>query len=74
LNGPLPKWCPAVALSRQDCHHSAVPLLLKAALIQVSDYRLLDFVQIDCRCHGNGQNAKKLKNTKRIIAGYSPNI
>ena len=28
-------------LSRQDGHHSAVALLLKAALIQVSDYRLL---------------------------------
>jgi hypothetical protein len=41
LNGPLPKWCPAVALSRQDGRHSAVALLLKAALIQVSDYRLL---------------------------------
>jgi hypothetical protein len=40
-NGPLPKWCPAVALSRQDGHNSAVALLLKAALIQVSDYRLL---------------------------------
>jgi hypothetical protein len=26
-----------------------------------------------CRCHGNSQNAKKLKNTKMIIAGYSPN-
>ena len=25
------------------------------------------------RCHGNSQNAKKLKNTKMIIAGYSPN-
>jgi hypothetical protein len=25
------------------------------------------------RCHGNGQNAKELKNTKMIIAGYSPN-
>jgi hypothetical protein len=25
------------------------------------------------RCHVNGQNAKKLKNTKMIIAGYSPN-
>jgi hypothetical protein len=24
-------------------------------------------------CHGNGQNAKKLKNTKMIIAGYSQN-
>jgi hypothetical protein len=41
LDGPLPKLCPAVALSRQDGHHSAVALLLKAALIQVSDYRLL---------------------------------
>jgi hypothetical protein len=35
------KKCPAVALSRQDGHHSAVALLLKAGLIQVSDYRLL---------------------------------
>ena len=25
------------------------------------------------RCHGTGQNAKKLKNTKMIISGYSPN-
>jgi hypothetical protein len=41
LDGPLPKWCPAVALSRQDGRHSAVALLLKAALIQVSDCRLL---------------------------------
>jgi hypothetical protein len=41
LDGPLAKWCPAVALSRQHGHHSAVALLLKAALIQVSDYRLL---------------------------------
>jgi hypothetical protein len=40
-DGPLPKLCPAVALSHQDGHHSAVALLLKAALIQVSDYRLL---------------------------------
>jgi hypothetical protein len=35
------KKIPAVALSHQDGHHSAVALLLKAALIQVSDYRLL---------------------------------
>jgi hypothetical protein len=41
LDGSLPKLCPAVALSHQDGHHSAVALLLKAALIQVSDYRLL---------------------------------
>jgi hypothetical protein len=24
LDGPLPTWCPAVALSRQDGRHSAV--------------------------------------------------
>ena len=41
LDGPRPKLCPTVAFSRQDSHHSAVALLLKAALIQVSDYRLL---------------------------------
>jgi hypothetical protein len=41
LDGPLPNLCPAVALSRQDGRHSAVALLLKTALIQVSDYRLL---------------------------------
>jgi hypothetical protein len=41
LDGPLPKLCQAVALSRQDGNHSEVALLLKAALIQVSDYRLL---------------------------------
>jgi hypothetical protein len=33
--------CPAVTLSHPDGHQSAVALLLKAALIQVSDYRLL---------------------------------
>jgi hypothetical protein len=33
----------------------------------------VDFFQNGCCCHGNGQNAKKLKNTKNIIAGYSPN-
>jgi hypothetical protein len=37
LDGPLPKLCPAVTLSHQDGRHSAVALLLKAALIQVSD-------------------------------------
>jgi hypothetical protein len=41
LDGSLPKLCPAVTLSHQDGCHSAVALLLKAALIQVSDYRLL---------------------------------
>ena len=54
LDGPFPKLCPAVTLSHQDGRHSAVVLLLKAALIQVSDYRLLgasglDYYQsIDC--------------------------
>jgi hypothetical protein len=33
----------------------------------------VDFFQNGCRCHGKGQNAKKMKNTKMIIAGYSPN-
>jgi hypothetical protein len=33
LDGPLPKLCQAVALSCQDGNHSAVALLLKAALI-----------------------------------------
>ena len=37
LDGPLPKLCPSVTLSHQDGYHSAVALLLKAALIQVSD-------------------------------------
>jgi hypothetical protein len=41
LDGPLPKLCLAVTLSHQDGHHSVVALLLKAALIQVSDYRLM---------------------------------
>jgi hypothetical protein len=41
LDGPLPKLCLAVTLSHQDDRHSAVALLLKAALIQVSHYRLL---------------------------------
>ena len=31
------------------------------------------FFQNGCRCHRNGQNANKMKNTKMIIAGYSPN-
>jgi hypothetical protein len=41
LDGPLPKLCLAVTLSHQHGRHSAVALLLKAALIQVSDNRLL---------------------------------
>jgi hypothetical protein len=41
LDSPLPELCPAVALFHQDGRHSAVALLLKAALIQVSDYMVL---------------------------------
>ena len=41
MDGPFPKLCPAVMLSHQDGHNSAVALLLKAALIQVINYRLL---------------------------------
>jgi hypothetical protein len=41
LQCTVSKLCPAVVLSLQDGCHSAVALLLKAALIQVSDYRLL---------------------------------
>ena len=29
----------------------------------------VDFFQNFCRCHGNGQNANKMKNTKMIITG-----
>jgi hypothetical protein len=56
LDGPFPKLCPAVVLSHQDGRHSAVALLLKAALIQVSDYRLLG---------ASGFNNKIQKNTKK---------
>ena len=41
LDGPLSKLCLAVTLSHQDGCHSAVALLLKAALIQVSDCRFM---------------------------------
>jgi hypothetical protein len=42
LDGPLPKLCPAVALSRQDGRHSAVALLLKAAKNLVKLYFILE--------------------------------
>ena len=47
MDGPLPNLYPAVTLSHQDGHHSAVALLLKAALIQVSDYMPL-VILCDC--------------------------
>jgi hypothetical protein len=50
LDGPLPKLCLAVVLSFQDGRHSAVVLLLKAALIQVSDYRLLGVSGYKSKC------------------------
>jgi hypothetical protein len=53
LDGPLPKLCPAVVLSNQDGCRSAVALLLKAALIQVSDYRLLGASGCFARLHCN---------------------
>jgi hypothetical protein len=61
LDGPLPKWCPAVALSRQDGHHSAIALLLKAALIQVSNYRLLGASGFVCMV----RNCEWMKNEKK---------
>jgi hypothetical protein len=57
VDGSLPKLCPAVTLSHQDGHHSAVALLLKAALIQLSDYRLLWFLITMLRINTT-QNAK----------------
>jgi hypothetical protein len=42
-----------------------------AKFVQPIPIFLADFVPLGC--HGNGQNAKKLKNTKMITAGYSPN-
>jgi hypothetical protein len=33
----------------------------------------VNFFQNGCRYHGNSQNAKKMKNTKMIIAGYLVN-
>ena len=60
LNGPLPKLCPAVALSHQDGRHSAVALLLKAALIQVSDYRLMGASGFNFTCmRGDTEKIKK---------------
>jgi capsid portal protein len=49
--------CSAVTLSYQDGRHSAVALLLKAALIQVSDYRLLG---------ASGFNKKGISNTHNL--------
>ena len=71
MDGTLPKLCPAVALSRQDGRHSAVALLLKAALIQVSDYRLLGasgFFIIKCQeCNKNRQNVLSTTNYFAIL-------
>jgi hypothetical protein len=46
LDGPLPKLCPAVALSHQDGRYSAVALLLKAALIQLFYQSLVPIEQL----------------------------
>jgi hypothetical protein len=61
LDGPLPKLCLAFALSHQDGRHSAVALLLKAALIQVSGFRLLGasgFILMNS--HGNEANVYEI--------------
>jgi hypothetical protein len=39
-------WFPAVALSHHDGRHNADALLLKAALIQLSNYRLTSFMLV----------------------------
>ena len=52
MDGPFPKLCLAVVLSHQDGHHCAVVLLLKAALIRVSDYRLLGASGLLCQVSG----------------------
>ena len=48
------KLCLAFQNSDQDGNHSAVALLLKAALIQVSDYRLLEPLVCVCRLEKRG--------------------
>jgi hypothetical protein len=53
--------CPAVTVSHQDGRHSAVALLLKAALIKVKDYRLLGasgFILMNS--HGNEANVYEI--------------
>jgi hypothetical protein len=51
-----------------------IPIFLAYLVPLAVDVLLrVDFFQNGCSCHGNCQNSKKLKNTKMIIAGYSPN-
>jgi hypothetical protein len=69
-----------VFLSHQDGHHNAVALLLKAALIQVSDYRLLGASGLDCRSiryvvqNNNNKNNNNNNNKKRSKNNKSPKI
>jgi hypothetical protein len=67
LDGPLPKLCPAVTLSHRDGRHSAVALLLKAALIQVSDYRLLGASGIIFIKNKLGEKIGQLKSDKYFL-------
>jgi hypothetical protein len=58
------------------CLKNEAPVYLKNKIQYLSarnPYSLRNVFQNGCRCHGNGQNAKKMINTKMIIAGYSPN-
>jgi len=73
VDGPLPTLCLAVALSHQDGRYSAVALLLKAALIQVSDYRLLGasgfklkYLVIELRVVRNGMDVKEHERVSNV--------
>jgi hypothetical protein len=70
LDGPLPKWCPTVALSRQDDRHSAVALLLKAALIRFSGFRGEDLNVIFYQNMPNLNN--RYKSAERKISKKNP--
>ena len=83
MDGPLPKLCPAVALYRQDGRHSAVALLLKAALIQVSDYRLLGasgsvFFALNfdkkLKIEKRGDEVKKKSSPLKLLSQSQPNF
>jgi hypothetical protein len=64
LDGPLPKWCPAVALSRQDGRHSAVALF--------SGFRREDLKVIFYQNMPNLHN--RYKSAERKISKKTPNI
>jgi hypothetical protein len=48
LDGPFPKWFPAVTLSHQDGHQSAVALLLKVVMGIGNIFKIDDrYINID---------------------------